>query len=483
MLYGVWADDLRDRIGVELRSVERQEAWGEPDTTGNLFAPVCKALATLYTPDPPRVTHPEAAGVALAAEVEAAGLWDVMIRGQRDAIGMREWLVHVDALRDPATVTGWRLVYRPVFVDRVVCYPRGDAPDLPGYVCEWRRGTFDGGPERWYRWAWDVRGAIPTFTLTDDETGAVVFVRSGAEYAAEFGAVDSLGRPIVPFSLYHAERTGHLWDPYEWSDVVEGSLRLGVYWTFFGHLIRNASWPQRWAMGAFVGGEVSESTEDVPGYARSPIRRYRVPADPSMLLTLTVDPDTTFPPQVGAFPPGSDPDKVATAIGTYERRVAGITGIDPASIRRDSGDPRSGYAITVSRDAQKEYRTLYRPAFERGDRETLRISAAVLHSRSRIRFPETGYAIEYGPPEVARLQSETITHSREAATGLIETVEAVSAGRITHDSARTVLRLAYRLPDDEIESLLAGVEVRPPPVIAPPGASPQTQTEDPDDGR
>jgi hypothetical protein len=391
MLYGLWREDLRARIRLELRSEERADAWGEPDLTGNIYRPTCQSLATLYAPIAPRPAASEPGGDVVLEMVQRAGLWDLMVRVQRDTIGLREMLVRVEAVAAPGSALGWELSYRPVYPDRVVAEPREGCSDLPGCIYEAvQLEDYDG------EWGWDVwelgdDGEPPSHRVLRADRSTVVLEESGDAYPYR----DELGQPVLPYSLYHAERTGYLWDPWEWLEIVEGALRLGVLWTFFGHLIKNASWPQRYMVGAFLPATTAEESDDAGRTSAPP--RVRVAADPALVLVLATDPDSTAQPQIGSFAPGSDPLAVANAIKVYEGRVTALADVDPANLQKVSGDPRSGYAISVSQNSAERARMRFRPQFLRGDLETLRVSAAVLGSRLGVSLPGTGYTIEYGP--------------------------------------------------------------------------------------
>lgn len=388
MVYGRWRQDLVERVRAELRSEERADAWGAPDLTGNLLRPLCSALSQLYTPEPPRVAATIPGGEVLVDAV--AGLWPLMIRVQRDTIALRECLVRVDAHPDPETPLGWSLSYRPAWPDRCVVRARPDAPDLPGYVAEAVLVEHRGQSV----WVWEVSDAATgTRSLrTTLDAGA------GVLWSVPL-PLDEVGRPVVPYSLYHAEVTGYLWDPWEWVEIVEGSLRLGVNWTFFGHALLKASWPQRVAVGVRFGESLDESDGDDNGRAAP---RKRVVADPAIVLQGTVDPEMAGQPILHQWGAGADLREIAEAITVYERRIAALAGLNPADIQRVSGDPRSGYAIEIARDEQDRARQRFEPTFRRGDLETLRVSAAVLSAAAGVVVPGRGYTIEYGPeaPEV-----------------------------------------------------------------------------------
>jgi hypothetical protein len=82
-------------------------------------------------------------------------------------------------------------------------------------------------------------------------------------------------------------------------------------------------------------------------------------------------------------------------IGQYERRLAAMAGINPADQMRMSGDPRSGYAIAVSRDAQREVAKRIEPVFQVSDEDLVGKSAAMLRIAGGESYPETGYTVTY----------------------------------------------------------------------------------------
>lgn len=396
LLYGLATDDCRQRVLSRLQSIERADAWGIPDETGNLFPAGCKMLAQLYTPAPPRPTGPR--GTEAVVEAAAAGgLWDLLIRGQRDAIGMREWLVRVDAVEDEAALLGWSLAYRPVYPDRVVARGRRDACDLPAYIAEavLLADHRVPGVSRWYWDVWSIEDpSAPYHELrTDLSPGGEVLQREAGD---TYPHRDELGRPVVPYSLYHAERTGYLWDPWEWREAVEGALNLVVHLTLFGHVVLKAAWSQRYSVGVDWGGGQDETDHDGDGNARP---RNVVVSDPAVLMQGVYSSTDEGTPSavISQWAPPIDPEVLIRAITVYERRVMRAMGIEEVDVTKASADPRSGYALEVDSGRRDEMRMRYLPAFRRGDLETLRISAAVLGSAAGVPLPSRGYTIEYGP--------------------------------------------------------------------------------------
>lgn len=301
----------------------------------------------------------------------------------------------------------------------------------------------------WYWHEWSIEDLDDPYlqVYRDGQQSVVVYERRGADYPYR----DAEDRPVLPFALYHAERTGYLWDPYQNARLVESALRLGVLWTFYGHLVRNASWPQRYILGAFMPTESSETSDATGRLTRPP--RLRTVTDPATVLTLTPDLESSTQPVVGTFPPGSDPLVLAQSIEVYERRAIGLAGLDSATVSRKDGDPRSGYALAVSQDARAELRMRYAPAFSRGDLQLLSVAAAVLGSVRGSAYPATGYAIEYGPDTTgADTVSTALTGGQ--VSSLVQVVMSVASGAVPRDAGVQIVSRALGVTVEDADGIL-----------------------------
>jgi hypothetical protein len=339
MLYGLALADVQARV-IRMVGSERAAAQGDPDPTGLVFGPLCKSLATLYSPDPPRPSHPDTAGQLVLDAAQEGGLWDLMIRLQRDTIGLREMLVRVEPVEDPSAPLGWTLAYHRVFPDRVAAEARPGAADLPGEVWEAIQIEAEDGDCRWGWDVWCITDDVPYHRVYDEDRTTLVPITlpDGRVVDEEAGDLypyrDESGAPVIPYSLYHAERTGCLWDPWEWSEIVEGSLLLAVGWTFWDHILFHASWPQNYMVGAFIATDTT--AEDTTGGVTAP-SRVRVVADPAKVLVLTTDPESVGQPQIGQFAVGGDPKEVAESLGIKTRVLYELAGVDPVSLAKASG--------------------------------------------------------------------------------------------------------------------------------------------------
>lgn len=293
-----------------------------------------------------------------------------MQRVQRDTLGLREMLLRIEVS------DGGTLRYRPVFPDLAQVKPHPDDPMRMQSFAELRRRKV--GTE--WRWLWDV------FELSDDGeasyrvlgdrngepdrgTDLSPEVLGGAKAGEDYRFRYEDGTPFIPAVMYHAAVTGKLWDPFEWCEVVEATLNVGVLWSFWAHVVRDASWPQRYGLGVTVAG--------ASAVGGGQTRRREVVTDPASVVMFEPLPNFEGQPSLGQFDPGGDPVAIAESVAAYERRVIAFIGMSPSDIHRVSGDPRSGYALAITRDAQREHQTRLEPAFSRSDRETLRKSAAL----------------------------------------------------------------------------------------------------------
>lgn len=387
ILYGQWDRDLERRVQLQIGHV-RREAWGTVDLSGNLYRSIWDSLAVMYDRWP-TVTHPAGGGelVARGGLVDRAGLWALMGRVQRDVLGLREMVVRVDITTDGQPT------YRPVYPDLVTATPDPERPDRPIALREARlrrRPLSDR-----LIWTWDLLDisdpAHPRYEILDAGDGSpMTEVYLGQDMSGEaYPYRLSNGTPIIPAVLYHAAKTGQLWDAYSTRELVEGTLEVGVKYTYLSHVLRSAAWSQRYAVDVdVVGAELAD--EDGNGRGRS-----QVVTDPSTLVLLRSSEDAQGQPQIGQWSTTVDPVAIIETISRYERRLISFAGINPADQIRMSGDPRSGYAVAVSRDAIREVQRRYEPQFREGDLELIRVTAALLNQATGSSHPEDGYQIVY----------------------------------------------------------------------------------------
>jgi hypothetical protein len=353
-----------------------------------------------------------------------------MQRVQQMVIALRETIVRIDVVPhvDGVQARAPGLRYRAVTPDFVTLIADPDQPDVPLYYQELRLRKSAAGEVVWVADVLDIRiPDQPSFSMhlvnPDGTLGAdvsVEYMGHPAHIGDNYPYRDSDGRPFLPIVLYHAEKTGSLFDPYYGSQMVYGSLTSAVLYTMWVHLVRDACWAQKYVAGLSVAGLNQLDTDGIA-------RRSSISTDPSSILVFTQDPDAQGQPLVGTFSVPTDPQSLLESVAKYEFRVAAAAGISPADLSRTSADPRSGYSLSISKSGQREAQSKYAPVFRMADEELLAKSAILSNRFLGTQLPEQGYRVSYHSvplsPEEMRAQREDIIAKLEA--GLISPIQAV----------------------------------------------------------
>ena len=436
MLKGIWQQDLEDALAKHISSA-RKQAWGIPDMSSNLFKETTKTLSALYY-KPPVVSNPNAEEGATEGflgtqgVLTQSGLWARMKRVQYLTIGMRECFIRTDYSKG-------KLSHRIVTSDMVSAGADPSDPEIPVWIKELRLRKNPESNE--YEWTIDyldisnpndpiykvlrVEGNDAMENLEDvsgiylageTEDGEVITDRSGANYPYR----DSNDEPYLPYSLYHAELTGEIFDSFYNQELISGSLNAAIAYTFFYHVLRDASYPQRYAYGAIPAGIVSQDGQN-PNHAT-------VETDPaSIMLFQSLMEDLAINPQFGQYDAGGDVTAMIEAITVYERRLATLAGVNPGDVQKMTGDPRSGYAIAISRSSMREAQAQYTPSFRIADLHTIEVSAKMLNRFEGTSYPESGYQIVYYelPKSEQELKAEREERNDLMEKGMLSQIQAV----------------------------------------------------------
>lgn len=424
MLTGMWITDLEAELQRHFTS-ERRAIIGIADMSSNVFAGVTKALTSLYTEAPSiQTTEPAEELLGRNGIIHSAGLWAIMQRVQLYTVGLREMFLHV-GLND--TNTG--LVFRPVTPDWIFATAPRNNPMEPNFLMELRLRLTEDNDYLWTYDVYDLRDlSNPEFKIVEAKSNGDI----GEDVSDQFGGSTSGaaypyrladGTPILPYSIYHAELTGdRLFDSFTGSELVAGALVSASLHTYLIHLVRDCAFPLRYTLGAdLAGGSVFDSN----GAAR----RISIPTDPSSIIAFSPDPEMQGlgQPVLGQFSANADPEQLLNVITLYERKLAQSAGISPASVQKLSGDPRSGYAIAMSKSDQRDSQRKAIPASSRGDSKTLQISAVICNRFLGKSFPEDGYQISYHsiPMDKGELESQRKDLIEKMASGLITKIDAI----------------------------------------------------------
>ncbi len=130
--------------------------------------------------------------------------------------------------------------------------------------------------------------------------------------------------------------------------------------------------------------------------------------------------------RLGAFQAGADPLKMMEALSQYEYRVCTASGLS-SSVLRQSGDPRSGYSLSVSREGQREASRSYSGIFKIRDESLIAKTAKLTNRFLGTNLPERGYRVSYTQlPKSPEEQAEDRKNIIELMnSGLMSPVEAI----------------------------------------------------------
>ena len=399
---GRWLPVLQERIGEHFGSI-RATMLGRPTLSRNLTRSVAQKISRLYDAAPSvGVDGSPVAADALLGLAARAGMWEMGQQHQQRTVLIREGVRRVDVVGDGGSR---QLQIRCVDADSVYVEAASSAPEEPVLVVEAMRRRVGSGRAASVQWCWDVfdisDSARPEYKIalaTSISEGGhwSEALRDGGDLTEQILGVDTVGpaypyrfsdgRPFVPYEITHAQRTGRLWDPYEWSELVEAGLDVAMLWTFWLHSVKDASWPQRWALNARAVGGVTEGLPD--GQAVS-----RVEPDPTVLLQFTARPGEQV--LFGQWQPGVDPERLELALSSFEEATVASLGLGTTDVQR-SGDGRSGYAIELDQKAVRRLQRQFAPMFAASDAALLAKAAALTNTNGLTSgAPESGYSVTY----------------------------------------------------------------------------------------
>ncbi|HYF56570.1 MAG TPA: hypothetical protein VEA41_20115, partial [Salinarimonas sp.] len=236
--------------------------------------------------------------------------------------------------------------------------------------------------------------------------------KSGSNYQYR----DATDRPFLPIPMYHAERTGKLWDSFYGLEAVLGTLTVGVLLTFWIHGVKDGSF----ATVYLVNGRVTGAEIETPEGARQQV----ISAEPGSVIEVAPI-EEGLQPTVIQVQPGMDPEKLMSAIGMFEAGLAEYAGVSAADLVRTGADPRSGVSLSISREGLRAAQARAAPQLRRGDAELLATAAKVLNRAKGTAYPESGYSPTYpalplSSAEVAALREDILA---KVAAGLESKVD------------------------------------------------------------
>ena len=385
------------------------------DLSRNSFKMIWQQLSTAYLQAPEVTAHDDAGDPADLSPIISARLWPQRQTADLWALAIRESLFRLDWNLDQG------VQYRPVSPDVVVCSALPNQADKPGRVQEYRKRIKSNGQAVWTVETWDIMGPTPSFTIEELSQMGKRRVDVTQEFMPllEPGAypyLDREGNPILPYVLIHAEVAPRLWSYTTGTELVNGSLRLAAFWTYWGDSYLSASHPQRWAL------DVTTRAGDTKSIGGKSVDL--IPVNHKSILVFRSDGPTGG--SLGQYAPAMVPLEGAAALREYEQGLAVYAGLDPSDLQVTSG--QSGYAIVVSQAGKRRQSKRSEPARRMADQDILAAAARLANAYEGTDLPEeaAAYAVRYpGVGEsIEERKAKAEIVKTELEMGLISRVEA-----------------------------------------------------------
>ena len=438
MLHGTWHDDLRRHIRQSVGAV-RAKAWGPPQLTACPARDLAETVSVLYDDDA-AVSH----ALDPRAAAQVAERWQVM----QARSAMRQAQVYTELTNecgrqlyvDPETGRMRLRIVTPDLLDGLADPLR---PGVPVELTEWcQRVVRDRWV--WVREVWSVRDLDAPFyrVLDGDDLDLTEQVHGrryeGGDWPDVYRRAD--GRPFLPWDITHSvAQPAALWNPWYRIETIDSTMVVARHSAYIDHCMTQAANPQRCVYNMAPAGSQRREADD-----GSPVAVLQ--GDASSVLAFE-----PLDEQVQAMQWQWDAGaELGTMQDVYERRLGLIAqswGLSPDDLVRQTSDPRSSIALSLSRSGTREVQQRRAPVYRPHDERLAAMTATCMNRLDGGTRPESGYRIEYAllplsTGEQQQLERETLAlYDR----GLIPAEVAVA--RImgtTPDAARAQLDQARR---------------------------------------
>lgn len=467
---GQWREDGYRALGKVFSKV-RVDAMGELDMSRNPALSINAQISVSY--DEPPAIMAEARDVSGMLGPYVLGL---LQRHELYVNALRESLIRLD-------IEDGKVTARLVTPDEVAyCGAHAKTPHLLNKVEELRlrdipldaQAADKTGAKITQEWTWEVwdwsNPDAPIFRVmaADRKTDRTrVYFPEIAPGTVPY--VDTSGKGIFPYVLYHAETHGGLWDYEKGRELIEGTLRIAVNWTGANHGFAEASWPQRNVKDLELQGS------EIKGEGET--RRSEVAVSPTSVLCWqsTNGKNGDF----HQFEPAIDVEAAGRFLGQCERDLAIWAGLSPSDLTA-TGDAASGYSISVSRQGLRRKQAKVQPNLRMGDQLTLATGARLLNAYGAPgtdTYPEApeDYSIVYKGVPLSLEETKALIEQIEArrAAGVasrIDLVLVLEPGLNREQAKERLVQVAKE--ESEIDTLLAPYKPKTPaPVPGTPGAA------------
>lgn len=446
ILDGKWRPDLQRHIA-ETLGVIRAENLGRTSIAVNLAKNFCEQIGPVLYEDEPTIKNDLGDPTEFVELLERLGVWSLAQRQGYYVYGLRESAYRVDWAADANEPRLEIVTPEALEVET--------ADDDPQRILVVRQLQMRMDPttkkmaEFWM--VWDLpRGERYLLDASMMPRPDVVATEPLAQWE---------GQAFLPWVLYHAAPTGHVWSPWGLEELFSAAFDVGVLWNSYHNGMRDASWKQKYAMNARL---VSPATvrDGTASVTTTPT---------SMLLFEGVDGQGSL----GVLDPAFDVQAYGESVLTYQRTVIASLGLHPDDIEQTAAE--SGYAISLKRSAQRRMAEALEPMYRHGDLQLLALIAKVCNVYGGTAYPVDGWRIDYAhrADSVAEQAEKFEYHRKLVEAGLMSKSEWLreTYSNMTEDEAM------QRLVNVEVErAMLAELSRRavtdrglePPPEPLPP---------------
>jgi len=385
-----WDEVLDKWVGEHVDEQVKAAAWGKVDTSVNVLADLVRQLTThgLYGRRQ-AVRHKAAqvdAFVGPEGLLEHAGWYT---RGQR----LQFLTMCLGDMYVRFGISEGRMVYRFAYPSDIWTRMADEDPtrivelrelrvrmidDAPAYVWEVHKISGDTGTFRIYEPDGRELGRDLTAKLLGDD------MPDGEGYPW----TDEDGRPQLPYVHYQDADTGQAWNHMLRAGITRGTLNAAMYATFAGQCARHATGSHVIIWGLDMPGVVA-SQGGVQG--AQPVAHQAI--TPGAAAYHNVKEGQV--PGVTEVGPGVNLAEVSAFATGYEAGQAVRWGLPASELTRQSANPSSAAALSISNEGKRDVSAQVEPMFRRCDLAALRVAAMVARLGGLGVFPESGYTIAY----------------------------------------------------------------------------------------
>lgn len=466
---GVVAAWLQEHLGAAADMV------GPPDVSANTLVSAAAQLSTpgLYGLGEPNLGNLQSGAADLARWISDAGYWTKMQVVQRNVFGVGDWVLALD-------VSDGKLTIRHAEPHRV--YARADTVNA-SVLLELRElrycKVYPGSDEyAWFWFCYKIDGE-PAYSVRDEDgklcsnlhlmvNGESAPVEGLTGDAYPFRYKD--GRPFIPYCFYSDCDAGSIWNLTGRRGARVGALNSIVLSTY----------AMRAALATACPPIISVNLQKPSGNQRG-LQMGTQSGDPSASDSITVPPgamlflqetsDCKGSPQVTLMQTGNNLASLDNFIDRYTQSQMSRMGLGGDDVQRNSANPTSAGALSISRAAKRETADRVAPFFRRCDQTAIRMAAALARISGVGDWPETGWTISYQriPLSADEAQAQREQELHDKSLGLISTVD-IYLRRNPGQSRADAIAYLRRVAEEE-------AMIRPEPSEPPETPDPQQQKE------